>query len=50
MIEYYNILGITDTQNITKETIRKAFLKKAKKVHPDHNKSIEANEEFKKII
>ena len=26
-----------------------AFLKKAKKVHPDHNQSKEANEEFKKL-
>ena len=49
MKEYYDILGITDIHNATKETIRKAFLKKAKKVHPDHNQSQEANEEFKKL-
>ena len=49
MKEYYDILGITDIHNATKETIRKAFLKKAKKVHPDHNQSKEANEEFKKL-
>ena len=49
MEEYYNTLGIQDTENITKEKIRKAFLKKAKKVHPDHNQSKEANEEFKKL-
>ena len=49
MNKYYEILGIQDTENITKEKIRPAFLKKAKKVHPDHNQSKEANEEFKKL-
>ena len=49
MKEYYDILGITDIENATKETVRKAFLKKAKKVHPDHNQSNEAGEEFKKL-
>ena len=47
--EYLIILEITDIENVTKEVVRKAFLKKAKKVHPDHNNSTEANDEFKKL-
>ena len=45
----YKILGLDPNRNWTKQDIRKAFLKKAKKLHPDHNKSPNAEKEFKEL-
>ena len=45
--DYYKTLGVSE--NATKEEIKKAYKKLAKKYHPDINKDIEAGEKFKKI-
>lgn len=45
--DYYKILGID--RNATKEDIKKAYKKLAKKYHPDLNKSTDATEKFKEI-
>ena len=45
--DYYNILGID--RNASKEDIKKAWKRLAKKYHPDMNKSHDAAEKFKEI-
>ncbi len=45
--DYYQTLGVE--RNSTKEEIKKAYKKLAKKHHPDLNKSPEATEKFKEI-
>ena len=46
MEKYYKILGLSSKEDITVEKIKKAFRKKVKKIHPDYNKSKDANKEF----
>lgn len=45
--DYYKILGVR--RDADHETIRKAYLRLARKYHPDVNKSPEAEEKFKEI-
>jgi len=45
--DYYEILGLG--KNATEDEIRKSYKKLAIKFHPDKNKSILAEEAFKKI-
>ena len=45
--DYYKTLGVES--NATKEQIKKAYKKLAKKYHPDLNKSKDADEKFKEI-
>ena len=48
-MNYYEILGLDPNKQWSKQDIRKAFLKKAKLIHPDYNKSPDANKEFEKL-
>lgn len=45
--DYYKILGVD--RNATKEEVKKAYKRLAKKHHPDLNKSSDAAEKFKEI-
>lgn len=45
--EYYRILGVTPDAEI--DLIRKAYRKKARQYHPDHNSSPDAHDQFLKI-
>ncbi|MCH8003145.1 MAG: molecular chaperone DnaJ [Nanoarchaeota archaeon] len=45
--DYYKTLGVD--KNATKEEIKKAYKKLAKKYHPDLNKSEDSDEKFKEI-
>jgi len=45
--DYYKILGVN--KNATKEEIKKAYKKLAKKHHPDVNKDEDSSEKFKEI-
>lgn len=44
---YHKILGVPE--NASKEQIRKAYLRKAKKLHPDINKSPDAHQRFLEV-
>ena len=48
-MDYYDLLGLDKTKKYSKNEIRKAFLKKARELHPDHNLSPNAEEEFRNL-
>lgn len=45
--DYYEVLGVA--RDADARTIKRAFLKKARKLHPDVNKGPEAEEQFKEV-
>ena len=45
--DYYKVLGIE--KGASKEEIKRAFRKMARKYHPDLNKDSDASEKFKEI-
>ncbi|XP_075256078.1 chaperone protein DnaJ 1-like isoform X3 [Convolutriloba macropyga] len=46
-LNYYQLLGVS--RRATSDEIRDAFLNKSKMVHPDHNQSTDAQEQFKRL-
>ena len=45
--DYYQVLGVG--RSSSEEEIKKAFRKKALELHPDRNKSPDAEEKFKEV-
>ena len=45
--DYYEVLGVS--RDADQRTIKRAFLKLARKLHPDVNKEPDAEERFKEV-
>mmetsp|Transcript_8902 Transcript_8902/g.13661 ORF Transcript_8902/g.13661 Transcript_8902/m.13661 type:complete len:275 (-) Transcript_8902:305-1129(-) len=47
--DYYDVLGISKHDNVDKSAMRRAYLKRSVKVHPDKNKDPRATEAFQRV-